>query len=147
MDFKLLILVLGSVYLAGAQYNPYNPYYRPAGFVPILSQNFDLNPDGSYKFGYRSADGSARDEAGALKYRGTAVEAMGVQGSYAYQSPEGPVAVNYIADENGFQPTGNSVHPAIQRAVALQVAEAQGKAVYPGGPYYPGNPYYPYRKY
>lgn len=67
-----------------------------------------------------------------------------VQGSYAYQSPEGGVQVNYVADENGFQPSGNTVHPAIQKAVAQQVAEAAGKPqVVPG--VYPGA--YPYRNY
>lgn len=70
-----------------------------------------------------------------------------VQGSYAYQSPEGGVQVNYVADENGFQPSGNTVHPAIQKAVAQQVAEAAGKPPVPGvvPGVYPG--VYPYRNY
>ncbi|KAH8400964.1 hypothetical protein KR009_002187, partial [Drosophila setifemur] len=28
------------------------------------------------------------------------------QGSYSYMSPEGPISITYIADENGFQPVG-----------------------------------------
>lgn len=54
-----------------------------------------------YNYSYRSADGSARDESGALRYVGTPAEAMAVQGAFAYNSPEGPVQVNYIADEHG----------------------------------------------
>lgn len=50
-----------------------------------------------------------------------------VQGQYSYNSPEGPVAVQYIADEHGYQPTGPNVHPAIIKAVAQQVAEARAK--------------------
>eukprot|EP00102_Acyrthosiphon_pisum_P022290 XP_016659500.1 PREDICTED: endocuticle structural glycoprotein SgAbd-9-like [Acyrthosiphon pisum] len=36
-----------------------------------------------------------------------------------------PIEVSYVADENGYQPTGPGVHPAIQRAVAQQVAQAK----------------------
>ena len=46
---------------------------------------------------------------------------MYVTGAYGYNSPEGPVAVNYVADENGFQPSGPGIHPAIVAAVAEQV--------------------------
>lgn len=36
-----------------------------------------------------------------------------------------PIEVAYVADENGYQPSGPGVHPAIQRAVAQQVAQAK----------------------
>ncbi|KAL1138370.1 hypothetical protein AAG570_008434 [Ranatra chinensis] len=98
-------------------------YYPGTGkFVPIVSQHFDLNPDGSYTFGYKSGDGSSRDEAGVVKNRGSANEAMSVQGQYAYSSPEGAAQVSYVADENGYQPTGSNIHPAIVQAVAEQVS-------------------------
>ncbi|XP_022181462.1 endocuticle structural glycoprotein SgAbd-9-like [Myzus persicae] len=108
-------------------YNGQNPAYN-GQFVPILQQSFDLSPEGSYTFSYQSADGTQRQESGGLRY--PAVQGyppvMAVQGSYSAITPEGvPIEVAYVADENGYQPTGPGVHPAIQRAVAQQVAQAK----------------------
>lgn len=78
---------------------------------------------------------------------GTPAQSLAVQGSYQYQSPEGPVQVAYIADDYGYQPTGNVVHPSIQRAVAYQVALAKSEppglyneAGFPVGPVGPLGP-------
>ena len=49
-------------------------------------------------------------------------QSIAVQGSYSYQSPEGQVQVNYVADEFGYQPTGAHIHPAILEAVRRQVS-------------------------
>ncbi|XP_073980222.1 endocuticle structural glycoprotein SgAbd-9-like [Rhodnius prolixus] len=114
-----LLLVAGA--LSAPQFNP---YYTGA-FVPIVSQHYDLNPDQSYSFAYRSGDGSARDEVGTPRAPGPEGPAVTVQGSYAYNSPAGPVQVQYVADENGYQPAGPNVHPAIIKAVAQQVAQAR----------------------
>ncbi|KAK7867379.1 hypothetical protein R5R35_008924 [Gryllus longicercus] len=120
---------------------PLGPAGPPPPFVPIVQQNFDLNGvDGSYTFGYEGADGNTRQESGVVNNPGTPVEAMAVTGSYSYVGADGvPVVVNYIADENGFQPIGDSVHPAIQRAVAEQVAFARGNPPPPPpGPFFGG---------
>jgi len=41
-----------------------------------------------------------------------------VEGSYSFVTPEGQqVAVTYTADENGYYPKGDSIHPALARAL------------------------------
>ncbi|CAB0016485.1 unnamed protein product [Nesidiocoris tenuis] len=111
--------VLAAPQFAPQPYAPQLNYNR--AFVPIVSQHYDLNPDQSYSFAYRSGDGSARDEVGAPRAPGPEGPAVTVQGSFSYASPQGPISVSYIADENGYQPTGNNIHPAIIKAVAQQV--------------------------
>lgn len=79
-----------------------------------------------------------------LRNPGTNVEANAVQGSYSYVSDDGsPLTVNYIADENGFQPVGPHIHPSIIRAVEQQVAFARGQlppAAYAPGAFVRGQP-------
>ncbi|KAF7266372.1 hypothetical protein GWI33_020397 [Rhynchophorus ferrugineus] len=73
-------------------------------FIAILRSDSDISPDGSYHYSYETENRISAEERGALKSlpegAGTAA-----QGSYQYISPEGiPVSVQYVADENGFQP-------------------------------------------
>nr|CAD7423102.1 unnamed protein product [Timema monikensis] len=92
----------------------------------------------AHDFRYESGDGSTRQENGVINNPGTQVEAAAVTGSYSYIAPDGtPITVNYIADENGFQPIGNNIHEQISKAVANQtgngiVAQEQGYLKNPG---------------
>ena len=59
---------------------------------------------GGFAFGYEVKDSNANLELGAKEESNDGVS---VKGTYHYISPDGTVReVNYIADENGFQPTG-----------------------------------------
>lgn len=54
-----------------------------------------------------TSDGTSRQEQGQLTNVGTDNEAISVRGSYSYVGEDGVTyTVNYIADENGFQPQG-----------------------------------------
>lgn len=49
----------------------------------------------------------SREERAELKNVGTENEALVVQGTYSYVGEDGVTyTVNYIADENGYRPTG-----------------------------------------
>jgi hypothetical protein len=66
-----------------------------------------VNPD-SYNYAYETSKGIQAEESGSLKNAGSEQEAIEAKGSFSYTSPEGQkIAVEYIANENGFQPTGD----------------------------------------
>lgn len=56
---------------------------------------------------YQSSDGKSASEEGVLKNIGSENEALEVRGSFSYLGDDGVVyTVNYIANENGYQPQG-----------------------------------------
>ncbi|XP_023311143.1 endocuticle structural glycoprotein SgAbd-8-like [Anoplophora glabripennis] len=72
---------------------------------------------------YDTENGISTQESGNLVVAGSG-SAIAAAGSYQYTSPEGvPVQVSYLADTNGFQPSGNvlptspPIPPAIQRSL------------------------------
>ncbi|XP_057370549.1 larval cuticle protein 1-like isoform X3 [Daphnia carinata] len=78
--------------------------------IEIISSNIEANADGSYSFAFESADGTKVSESGSQKQVGPKPEDIGTvsRGSYSYLSPDGvTLTVNWVADENGFQATGD----------------------------------------
>lgn len=56
---------------------------------------------------FETSDGTSRQEQAELRNAGTDQEAIVVRGSYSYVGPDGTqYVINYVADENGFQPVG-----------------------------------------
>ncbi|KAF7286193.1 hypothetical protein GWI33_007153 [Rhynchophorus ferrugineus] len=88
--------------------------------VPIVAQESDIQPDGSFKWSFESGDGTKLEQSGAPKQaeNGT-IEAL--QGSVSWTDPEGGLhSLTYTADENGFQPQGSDVPvaPEVPAAIA-----------------------------
>ncbi|KAF9414980.1 hypothetical protein HW555_007247 [Spodoptera exigua] len=55
---------------------------------------------------FDQSDGTGRDEYGEVRNAGSEDEFVAVKGSYSWVGPDGvKYTVNYVADENGFQPT------------------------------------------
>ncbi|EDV95675.1 GH15837 [Drosophila grimshawi] len=78
----------------------------PSADVETVQNNADVKPDG-YNFVLETSDGTKRTEEAILKNIGTENEAISVKGSYSYLGPDGVTyTVNFVADENGFQPEG-----------------------------------------
>jgi len=78
--------------------------------VAIVSSRSEMNLDGSYSFAFETEDGVKVEESGSQKQVGETAEDVGTvsQGSYSYTGPDGVVVtVNWVADENGFQATGD----------------------------------------
>ncbi|GLV31154.1 hypothetical protein CBL_12228 [Carabus blaptoides fortunei] len=99
--------------------------------IPILRYNNDNNGDGSYHYEYETGNGIQAQEAGQLKNADT----IEVHGSYSYTGDDGnQYTVNYIADENGFQPQGAHLPtpPPIPEAILKSLQQnAAEEARYP----------------
>ena len=76
--------------------------------LPIENNNFNY-------FRYELSDGVSRKEQAELKNAGTENESISVRGSISWVAPDGQTyTLNYIADENGFQPEGDHVPKAVK---------------------------------
>ncbi|XP_032676866.1 endocuticle structural glycoprotein SgAbd-1-like [Odontomachus brunneus] len=124
---KFLIVSFALVaFVAAQQYHVQPP-------IAILKQAQDISPEGTYNYQYETENGIAVAESGAPQPVGPKGEpAVVAQGQYQYTAPDGtPIALSYVADENGFRPQGAHlpVAPAvpeqIQRAVAYVLAHPQ----------------------
>lgn len=66
--------------------------------------NDNIGVDG-YNYGYETSGGIRADESGKLLNVGQENEHIAVRGSFSYIGDDGVTyTVNYVADENGFQP-------------------------------------------
>lgn len=56
---------------------------------------------------FETSNGIAAQEEGQVQNAGSENEALAARGSYRYTGDDGQVyEVSYVADENGFQPSG-----------------------------------------
>ncbi|XP_026729289.1 endocuticle structural glycoprotein ABD-4-like [Trichoplusia ni] len=120
---KMRVLVLLGV-VAVALSAPQQPGEK---VIAIIAQDFDQQPDGSYRYSYETENGIKAEETGSIK-KASSPEASDVivaQGGFSYTAPDGTVInLNYIADDdNGFKPEGAHlptpppIPPAIQKAL------------------------------
>ncbi|KAJ8732723.1 hypothetical protein PYW07_015322 [Mythimna separata] len=97
-----------------------NKAYSSDSEAQIVRSDFEVKPEGGYRYVYETANGISSDASGDYKQVGEA-GAVVSQGSYRYTAPDGtPVEVTYVADENGYQPQGAvlPVGPGIPEAIA-----------------------------
>ncbi|XP_054734038.1 larval cuticle protein 65Ab1-like [Anastrepha obliqua] len=82
-------------------------FARPNPDAEIVKLDSDVGPE-SYVYNLETSDGTKKEEAGQLKDVGTDHEAIVVHGSFSWvdEKTGEKFTVNYVADENGFQPQG-----------------------------------------
>ncbi|XP_076640697.1 larval cuticle protein 65Ag1-like [Halictus rubicundus] len=99
------IIIVFAALLAVALAAPALQVPEVALVKQIPSDNVGL---GNYKYGFELSDGSSKQEAAELVDGGTDGKFLKVQGSYSFVDPATNVVytVNYVADENGFHPSG-----------------------------------------
>ncbi|KAH8408251.1 hypothetical protein KR215_001027 [Drosophila sulfurigaster] len=101
MKFLIVFVALFAVALAAP----------PASDAQVLLSDADVRPDG-YNFAFETSDGTDIQSQGELKPV-EKEEALVVRGSYKWVDPEGQThVINYVADENGYQPQGADIPKA-----------------------------------
>ncbi|KAH8274301.1 hypothetical protein KR026_007797, partial [Drosophila bipectinata] len=96
MKFAIVLFALFAVAVAA----PFNPD------IEVIRSQSDVRPDG-FEYALETSDGTTKQEQGHLINAGTENEAIVVRGSYSFVADDGHTyTLNYIADENGFQPQG-----------------------------------------
>lgn len=89
--------------------------------IPIVKQILDVGFDGNYHNFYKTGNGITVNEHGLLKNVGIkGAEASEVVGYVSYSAPDGtPIALRYIANENGYIAQGPHlpVAPAVPKAI------------------------------
>ncbi|XP_017121543.1 endocuticle structural protein SgAbd-6 [Drosophila elegans] len=97
-----LMLVVGSMALLLALASA-----RPQNDVEVLEYESENIGIGGYKFSYKLSDGTSRTEEGVVNNAGTENESISIRGSVSWVAPDGQTyTINFVADENGFQPEG-----------------------------------------
>ncbi|CAG9560426.1 unnamed protein product [Danaus chrysippus] len=137
-SFIVLSALVALTYAAPQFQYQQQPQYQNQ-FIPILRQNQEINPDGSYSFSYETGNGINAQEQGYLKNPGIKdAEAQVAQGSFSYTSPEGiPINLKYYADETGFHAEGAHlpVPPPIPEAIARALQYIQSQPQQPQNQY------------
>ncbi|XKL61495.1 hypothetical protein PGB90_008552 [Kerria lacca] len=137
MFFNMIqIIVLYSVVVGIVQALPQYPSSQqgyqsyPTTPVPILNQNAELNPDGSYRHGFQSGNGISVEEQGTIKNKGSPDnEINSVQGYFSYPGLDGAqYTLTYTSDERGFIAQGSHLptSPPIPEEI-LKVLDSQPK--------------------
>ncbi|XP_012267398.2 endocuticle structural glycoprotein SgAbd-2-like [Athalia rosae] len=111
--------------------------------IAIVSQEQEVNPDGSFSSKWESANGISYEEKGVRKNVGQKDEAEDVQGSAKWTAPDGTkLELSWHADENGavFEgdhlPTPPPTQPipeAIQRSLDWNAAHPYKEESEPKG--------------
>ncbi|XP_067645820.1 larval cuticle protein 65Ag1-like [Eurosta solidaginis] len=95
---KLIIILLALIALTTAA--------PPPSGVEIIEQRSDVEPD-RYSYALQTSDGTSKQEDGQLVNAGAEDAHIVARGSFSFVAADGQTyTVNYVADENGFQPQG-----------------------------------------
>lgn len=111
--FSLKFITLSALFavaLAAPQHQQQQQHHLTTP-IPILKYESTHNHDGSYQYAFETGNGISQQEQGYVKNLGVKdSETQVAQGFFSYTSPDGtPVHMQYVADENGFVPTGSHI--------------------------------------
>ncbi|XP_055846600.1 larval cuticle protein 65Ag1-like [Episyrphus balteatus] len=98
MKFVIVFVALFGLALAAPP--------QSAADATVLRSESEVGPE-SYSYAVETSDGKSASEDGHLENIGSEDEAIAVKGQFSYVGDDGVTySVSYIADKNGFQPSG-----------------------------------------
>merc|ERR1712126_333007 len=128
---KSMLLVALFVAVAAAYPHELDAEYKEP--IAILRSAATVDETGKYAYSFEGANGIKMSEEGEQKRFGNEPEEVGsiARGSHSYELDGVTYTVNWVADENGFQPTGAHlpVAPPMPEYVVKMLADlrAAGK--------------------
>merc|ERR1711980_25527 len=129
---KSMLLVALFVAVAAAYPQELTVEYKEP--IAITKYGSVSDETGKYSYNFEAANGIQMSEEGEQKYFGDKEEesyGSVSRGSYSYELEGVTYTINWVADENGFQPTGNHlpVAPPMPEYVVKMLADlrAAGK--------------------
>merc|ERR1712137_62385 len=133
-NMKSMLLVALFVAVAAAYPQELTVEYKEP--IPILRSAQLSDETGKYSFNYETGNGIVLKEEGEQKLIGDKPEEVGSfsRGSYSYDLEGVTYTVNWVADENGFQPTGAHlpVAPAMPEHVVKLLADLKARTTVKG---------------
>ncbi|KAJ1529131.1 hypothetical protein ONE63_005942 [Megalurothrips usitatus] len=138
MKIALIVLALAAAACARPQLQQ-QPTPKP---IAIIKLSNDVQPDGSFQWDrrYETENGIKADARGALNNAGTPSAAgpegpaVAVQGGFSFVADDGQTySLQYVADENGYQPQGAHlpvpppIPEAIQRSIEFNAKYYKGE--------------------
>merc|ERR1711972_384957 len=139
-NFTMKSMLLVALFVAVATAYPQELTVEYKEPIAILRSAATVDETGKYAYSFEGANGIKLNEEGEQKRIGNEPEEIGTvsRGSYSYEMDGVTYTVNWVADENGFQPTGAHlpVAPPMPDYVVKMLAElrAAGKLEYISGP-------------
>merc|ERR1712105_359503 len=124
-NFTMKSMLLVALFVAVAAAQDLKVEYKEP--IPILRSAQLSDETGKYSYSYETRNGISIKEEGEQKLIGDKPEEVGSvsRGSYSYELEGVTYTVNWVADENGFQPTGAHlpVAPAMPEHVVKLLAD------------------------
>ncbi|XP_042888228.1 cuticle protein CP14.6-like [Penaeus japonicus] len=104
MKFVILAALAAVAAAVPQGYGAPPPRYGSSEEIAILRDDRVIEDDGRYNFDMETANGIVVSESGSPDGPEGAITSAG---SFSYTAPDGtPVSLQFVADENGFQPQG-----------------------------------------
>ncbi|XP_030388578.1 endocuticle structural glycoprotein SgAbd-3 [Scaptodrosophila lebanonensis] len=73
----------------------------------LISHESNVEYDGKFHYHFETKNGTKVTQDGLLKHVNAEHDGESIQGKFSFKTNDGQeFAISYIADENGFQPTG-----------------------------------------